>query len=144
MKDKIPQTKTKYILSVIKSCGVTPSLPLQTPLPPHFHWSLDISIAALCDEDIDIGLINKPTLNIPDEDMLKKIGHSPFVFIVESQNSKTGLGIRFGTWLLERGYNPVYSNIGTGRAGNAGISEHMKHQGIDPDSIRKKVVSLLK
>ena len=107
------------------------------------YRALDV-VEKLRDEDIDIGLVNKPTLNVPDEDMLKKIGLSPFVFIVESQNSKTGLGIRFGTWLLERGYNPVYSHIGTVRAGNAGISEHMKHQGIDPDSIRKKIVSLLK
>ena len=92
---------------------------------------------------VDIG-ISMAYVNIPDEDMLKKLGQSPFVLIVESQNSNTGLGIRFGTWLLERDFNPVYSHIGTVRAGNAGLNEHMKHQGIDPDSIRSKVLSLLK
>lgn len=107
------------------------------------YRALDV-VERLRRENIDVGLVNKPTLNIPDEDMLKMLGKSPFVLVVESQNSKTGLGIRFGTWLLERGYTPAYSHIGTVRPGNAGINEHMKHQGIDPDSIREKVLSLAK
>ena len=40
---------------------------------------------------IDVGLINKPTLNIVDEQMIKKVGSSPFVLVVESQNQKTGV-----------------------------------------------------
>ena len=101
------------------------------------------AVEKLRSDGINVGLVNKPTLNVPDEEMLQKIGNSPFVLLVESQNIKTGLGIRFGTWLLERGYSPKYAYIGSVRQGNGGIYEHMKHQGIDPDSIREKVLELI-
>jgi len=42
-------------------------------------------------EGLDVGLINKPTLNVVDEQSLKKIGSSPFVLVVESLNQKTGV-----------------------------------------------------
>lgn len=42
---------------------------------------------------LNVGLINKPTLNLVDEQILRKIGSSPFVLVVESQNQKTGVGI---------------------------------------------------
>jgi len=42
-------------------------------------------------EGLDVGLINKPTLNIVDEDALRKVGTSPFVLVVESLNQKTGV-----------------------------------------------------
>lgn len=42
-------------------------------------------------EGFDVGLINKPTLNVVDEQSLKKIGSSPFVLVVESLNQKTGV-----------------------------------------------------
>jgi transketolase C-terminal domain/subunit len=95
-------------------------------------------------EGINVGLVNKPTLNVPDEDMMKILGNAPLVLLVESQNIKTGLGIRFGTWLLERGFCPKYAYLGSVRQGNGGIYEHMKHQGIDPDSIREKVLAMMK
>lgn len=44
-------------------------------------------------EGLDVGLINKPTLNVVDEQSLKKIGSSPFVLVVESFNQKTGVGL---------------------------------------------------
>jgi transketolase C-terminal domain/subunit len=45
-------------------------------------------------EGLDVGLINKPTLNLVDEQTLRKIGSSPFVLVVESLNQKTGVCIR--------------------------------------------------
>jgi len=93
---------------------------------------------------LDVGLINKPTLNVVDEDMMQVLGASPFVLIVESQNIKTGLGSRFGTWLLERGMTPKYAALGVTKGGKGGLSEHMFHQGIDPDSILAKIKSLAK
>jgi transketolase C-terminal domain/subunit len=45
-------------------------------------------------EGLDVGLINKPTLNLVDEQTLRKIGSSPFVLVVESLNQKTGVRIR--------------------------------------------------
>ncbi len=91
---------------------------------------------------IDVGLINKPTLNVVDEDMMKKIGAAPFVLVAESQNIKTGLGSRFGSWLLERGLSPKFARLGVGKPGHGGLSEHMFHQGIDPDSILAKIKEL--
>jgi hypothetical protein len=45
--------------------------------------------------------------------MMAKIGKSPMVLVVESFNRKTGLGSRFGSQLLERGYKPNYNHLGT-------------------------------
>jgi transketolase C-terminal domain/subunit/transketolase N-terminal domain/subunit len=88
---------------------------------------------------LDVGLINKPTLNMVDDATMKKLGASPFVLVVESQNIKTGLGSRFGSWLLERGYAPRYAALGVSKPGHGGLSEHMFHQGLDPDSILNKI-----
>jgi transketolase C-terminal domain/subunit len=66
------------------------------------------------------------------------------VLVVESQNIKTGLGSRFGTWLLERGLAPKYAALGVSKGGKGGLSEHMFHQGLDPDSILEKIKSLAK
>ena len=54
----------------------------------------------------------------------------------------TGLGSRYGTWLLERGLAPKYRHIGTTKEGCGGLWEQMAHQGIDPDSIAAAVKEL--
>ncbi|KAI0295909.1 thiamine diphosphate-binding protein [Multifurca ochricompacta] len=68
-------------------------------------------------EGLDVGIVNKPTLNLVDEQTIRKIGLSPFVLVVESLSRKTGLGSRFGTWLLERRLMPKYSYMGTNKEG---------------------------
>ncbi|CAK5268674.1 unnamed protein product [Mycena citricolor] len=93
---------------------------------------------------IDVGLINKPSLNIIDEASLRKIGSSGFVLVVESFNQKTGLGSKMGTWLLERSLTPKYGYMGTTREGSGGLWEQIPHQGLDPQgqpSIAKSGVS---
>jgi len=102
------------------------------------------AIEQLKNEGLSVGLINKPTLNVIDEDMVAKVGKSPFVLIVESQNSKTGLGSRYGTWLLERGFAPQYSLLGTSKIGHGGIAEQLPHQGLGVDDIKKKILSMKK
>jgi transketolase len=94
-------------------------------------------------EGINLGLINKPVLNVVDEAMLAKVGASPMVLVVETQNSKTGLGIRYGSWLLERGYAPRYGYMGTWKDGMGGLSEQIPYQGLGTDAIREKVQQLL-
>ena len=94
-------------------------------------------------EGIDVGVINKPTLNVIDEAMLAKLGASPLVLVVESFNQKTGLGSRFGTWLLERGLTPKFAHIGTHKEGCGGLWEQFPHQGIDPTGIMAKVKEML-
>jgi transketolase len=92
---------------------------------------------------VDVGLINKPTLNVVDEESLLRAGETKFVLVVESQNVKTGLGMRYGTWLLERGLTPRYAHLGTHRHGAGGLWEQMTHQGLDPDQIIEKVRSFV-
>ncbi|WP_136799173.1 MULTISPECIES: transketolase C-terminal domain-containing protein [Desulfosediminicola] len=94
-------------------------------------------------EGIDVGLINKPTLNVVDEEMMAKIGKSGFVVTVETQNAKTGLGSRFGTWLLERGLAPKLGTMGSCKIGHGGLSEQIPHQGMGADDIKAKVRSLI-
>ncbi|WP_019864458.1 transketolase C-terminal domain-containing protein [Methylovulum miyakonense] len=94
-------------------------------------------------EGIDVGLINKPTLSAIDEDMLQKVGKAPFVLVAESFNRKTGLGSRYGSWLLERGLTPKFAHIATHKEGCGGLWEQFPHQGIDPVGIMAKVKELL-
>lgn len=95
-------------------------------------------------EGLDVGLINKPTLNIIDEEMITKIGNAPFVLVVEAFNRRTGLGSRFGSWLLERGLTPKYAHLGTHKEGCGGLWEQYPYQGIDPVSIINKVKELVR
>ncbi len=90
-------------------------------------------------DGVDVGLVNKPTLNVPDEAMLAKIGASRFVLVAESLNRRTGLGSRFGTWLLERGFAPKYGHLGTHLEGCGGLWQHMGHQGIDSEQLQAKI-----
>lgn len=107
------------------------------------YRSLD-AVERLRQEGLDVGLINKPTLNVVDEEMMAKIGNAPFALVVESFNRRTGLGSRFGSWLLERGFTPKYAYLGTYREGCGGLWEQFPHQGIDPASIMSKVKELVK
>lgn len=93
-------------------------------------------------EGLDVGLINKPTLNLVDEQTLRKIGSSPFVLVVESLNQKTGLGSKMGTWLIERQLTPKYGYMGTTKEGCGGLSEQIPHQNLDPQSIIMKIKQL--
>lgn len=106
------------------------------------YRSLD-AVERLKQEGIDVGLINKATLNVVDEEMMAKIGKSPMVMVVEAFNRRTGLGSRFGSWLLERGYAPKFAYLGTHEEGCGGLWEQFPHQGIDPVGIMAKVKGLI-
>jgi transketolase C-terminal domain/subunit len=101
------------------------------------------AVERLREGGLDVGLINKSTLNVVDEAAIKRAGESGFVLVVESQNVKTGLGARYGTWLLERRLAPRYAHIGTHRLGDGGLWEHVEHQGLGCDAIAAKVRTLL-
>jgi transketolase len=101
------------------------------------------AVERLKKEGIDVGLINKPTLNVVDEAMMAKLGASPMVLVVEAFNQKTGLGSRFGTWLLERGFTPKFAHLGTHIEGCGGLWEQFPHQGIDPAGIIAKVKEIM-
>jgi transketolase C-terminal domain/subunit len=101
------------------------------------------AVERLKQEGIDVGLINKSTLNVIDEEMLAKIGKAPFVLVVESFNRRTGLGSRFGSWLLERGLTPKFAYLGVHEEGCGGLWEQFPYQGIDPNGIMSKVKELI-
>ena len=98
------------------------------------YRSLD-AVEQLREQGIDVGLINKPTLNIVDEEVIKIYGSSPFVLVVESIAQKTGLGSRLGTHLLERGLAPKYKTMGANKEGVGGLYEQVNGQGLGPDDI---------
>lgn len=107
------------------------------------YRSLD-AVIKLKAQGISIGLICKPTLNVYDEAMMEKLAAAPLVLVAESFNVTTGLGSRFGTELLKRGFTGRYNNIGTNREGSGGLWQQMGHQGIDSDGIQSAIKSLLK
>ncbi len=92
---------------------------------------------------IDVGLVNKTTLNVVDEAAMKTVGTSPAVMVVETQNTRTGLGSRFGTWLIERGLSPKYRRLGVTKQGAGGLSEHVLHQGLGSEDIESSFRKLI-
>ncbi|MCA9011514.1 MAG: transketolase [Planctomycetaceae bacterium] len=107
------------------------------------YRSLD-AVIKLRSQGINIGLICKATLNVYDEAMMEKLAAAPLVLVAESFNVNTGLGSRFGTELLKRGFKGRYNNIGTNREGSGGLWQQMGHQGIDTDGIQAAIKALLK
>lgn len=101
------------------------------------------AVERLKQEGLDVGLINKATLNVVDEEMMARIGKAPFVLVTEAFNRRTGLGSRFGTWLLERGYTPKYAHLGTHHEGSGGLWEQYEHQNIGSPGIMAKVKELV-
>ncbi|MEL6928703.1 MAG: transketolase C-terminal domain-containing protein [Cyanobacteria bacterium J06600_6] len=106
------------------------------------YRSLD-AVERLKAEGINVGLINKATLNVVDEEMMAKIGAAPFILVVESFNRKTGLGSRFGSWLLERGLTPKYAYLGVHEEGCGGLWEQFPYQGLDPEGIMSHAKGLM-
>ncbi|HIF00293.1 MAG TPA: transketolase [Fuerstia sp.] len=106
------------------------------------YRSLD-AVIRLKDAGQDVGLVCKSTLNAYDEDMMAKLAASPAVLVAESFNVNTGVGSRFGTELLKRGFKGSYNNIGTNKEGSGGLWQQMGYQGIDADGILKSMKDLL-
>ena len=100
------------------------------------------AVTALREDGLDVGLINKATLNVYDEATMRKLASSPRVLVAESFNVSTGLGSRFGSALLQRGFSGSYNHIGTNKEGSGGLWQQMGFQGLDPEGIAKAVKAL--
>jgi hypothetical protein len=74
------------------------------------HRSYD-AVLRCRQEGLDVGLVNKPTLNLVDEEVMRKIGVTPFVLVVEPLNQKTGVRLYF-PMLLELTIDMVLFTIG--------------------------------
>ncbi len=100
------------------------------------------AVLTLREQGVKVGLINKPTLNVVDKDMMKKLAAAPFVLVAEGWNIKTGLGSRFGSYLLQAGFKGKYNHIGTNKEGCGGLWQQMGYQGVDSEGIAKAVKAL--
>lgn len=102
------------------------------------YRSLD-AVERLREEGLDVGLVNKPTLNMVDEESIKIYGSSGFVLVVESIAQKTGLGSRLGSYLLERNLTPKYKTMGANKEGSGGLYEQVNAQGLGPDDVKAAI-----
>ncbi|RDW61128.1 uncharacterized protein DSM5745_10626 [Aspergillus mulundensis] len=102
------------------------------------YRSLD-AVERLRKDGLDVGLVNKPTLNVVDEDAIREYGSSPFVVVVESLAQKTSLGSRLGSHLLDRGLTPKYRMMGAVKEGCGGLFEQINAQGLGPDDIARVI-----
>jgi transketolase len=100
------------------------------------------AVTELREAGLDVGLMNKSTLNQIDAASLERVGRSGFVLVAESQNVTSGLGARYGTWLLERGHRPRYARLGTHVRGLGGGDEQVVQQGLDAPSIVQAIKKL--
>jgi transketolase len=100
------------------------------------------AIIRLQEQGVKVGLINKPTLNIVDPETMKLLADAPFVLVAEGWNVKTGLGSRFGSYLLQAGFKGRYNHVGVNREGCGGLWQQMGHQGLDSPGIEKAIREL--
>jgi transketolase len=101
------------------------------------------AVLSLNEQGVKVGLINKPTLNVIDGEMMKLLSTVPFVLVAEGWNAKTGLGSRFGSNLLQAGFKGRYNHIGTHKEGCGGQWQQMGYQGLDPQGIAAAVKALV-
>jgi transketolase len=100
------------------------------------------AVISLGSQGVKVGLINKATLNVVDHEMMKTLSAAPFVLVAEGWNVKTGLGSRFGSYLLKAGFHGRYNHIGTHIEGSGGLWQQMGHQGLDSPGIARAIQEL--
>ena len=100
------------------------------------------AVITLQERGLKVNLVNKSTLNVLDQAMMKKLAAAPFVLVAEAWNVKTGLGSRFGSYLLQAGFKGRYNHIGTHKEGAGGLWQQMGFQGLDPAGILEAIEAL--
>jgi transketolase len=100
------------------------------------------AVIRLQEQGVKVGLINKATVNVVDNEMMKRLAGVPFVLVAEGWNMKTGLGSRFGSYLLQAGFKGKYHHIGTHKEGAGGLWQQMGYQGLDSAGIEKAIKAL--
>ena len=100
------------------------------------------AVMGLRDQGVQVGLVNKATLNVVDQSMMQMLAKAPFVLVVEGWNVKTGLGSRFGSLLLQHGFRGKYDHLGTHLEGSGGLWQQMGYQGLDSAGIAAAIQSL--
>ncbi len=101
------------------------------------------AVLTLKDQGHDVGLIAKTCLNTYDEATMQKLAAAPAVMVAESFNVTTGLGSKFGSELLKRGFAGKYNHLGTHKEGSGGLWRQMPYQGLGPEGIAESFTSLV-
>lgn len=100
------------------------------------------AVTGLREDGIDVGLVNKATLNVVDPAMMARLAKAPWILVAEGWNVKTGLGSRFGSHLLQAGFRGRYNHIGVHIEGCGGLWQQQGNQGLDPDGIARAIRAL--
>jgi transketolase len=100
------------------------------------------AVIGLKEKGVEAGLVNKATLNVVDESMMRTLAKAPWVLVVEGWNVKTGLGSRFGGYLLNYGFKGRYHHLGTHLEGSGGLWQQMGYQGMDSAGIGAAIEKL--
>jgi transketolase C-terminal domain/subunit len=100
------------------------------------------AVLTLRERGLKVNLVNKSTLNVVDQAMMQKLAAAPFVLVVEGWNVNTGLGSRFGSYLLRAGFKGRYDHIGVHKEGAGGLWQQMGYQGLDPQGIIEAIEAL--
>lgn len=93
-------------------------------------------------EGIRAGLINKATLNVVDDTMMRRLSGAAWILVVEGWNVKTGLGSQYGSQLLSYGFKGRYRHLGANREGSGGLWQQIGYQGLDPKAIAEAIRQL--
>jgi hypothetical protein len=86
---------------------------------------------------------------VVDAAMMDKVAASPMCLVVEPLGRKTGLGSKFGTWLMQSSHAQgggalcKFGHIATHHEGSGGLWEQAYHQGYDTGSVQAKVKAML-
>ncbi|MFT4297696.1 MAG: transketolase C-terminal domain-containing protein [Candidatus Woesearchaeota archaeon] len=102
------------------------------------------AVERLKSQGINLTLINKPTLNVVDNTSMKLVAKYKHVILIESLSENTGLGIRFGTWLLKHGFKGRYMHLGTAKQGKGGTAKQIPFQELDSKTLQRKIKLFLK
>jgi transketolase len=100
------------------------------------------AVIQLQERGVKVNLVNKACVNVVDSEMMKKLAAAPFVLVVEGWNAKTGLGSRFGSYLLQAGFKGRYNHLGTSKEGAGGLWQQMVYQGLDSKGIMEAIQAL--
>ena len=101
------------------------------------------AVIGLQEEGIEAGLVNKSTLNQLDAAMMSRLASAPWVLVAEGWNVKTGLGSRFGSYLLQFGFKGRYNHVGVNLEGRGGLWQQMSNQELDAMGIGQAIRALL-
>ncbi|MEL7087836.1 MAG: transketolase C-terminal domain-containing protein, partial [Planctomycetota bacterium] len=101
------------------------------------------AVLTLKEQGIDVGLIVKTCLNTYDEDTMAKLAAAPAVMVAESFNVTTGVGSKFGSELLKRGFAGRYTHVGTHKEGSGGLWRQMPYQGLGPEGLAASFETLV-